>query len=109
MHGVNFGQMSPQGSPRSHLNPTDRFQRIGGLDQRRVARRFTFILFFKIPRKCVERKNEKKKSGENPAPNLTVNFYLQQKPDSNMVARMEFLDENNKLIKSYSSKAEISS
>lgn len=46
-------------------------------------------------------KNEKKKVGENPDPGLSVNFYFQQKPDSNTIARLEFLDENNKRIKTY--------
>ena len=46
-------------------------------------------------------KNEKKKMGENPAPGLSVNFYFQNKPDSSMNARMDFLDENYKLIKSF--------
>ena len=51
-------------------------------------------------------KNEKKKVGENPTPGLAVNFYLSSKPDSSNVARLEFLDENNKVIKSFYSNAE---
>ncbi len=51
---------------------------------------------------CIQSsKNEKKKVGENPAPGLPVTFYFQQKPDSNTLARMEFLDESNKVIKSF--------
>lgn len=46
-------------------------------------------------------KNEKKKVGENPAPGLSVNFYFQQRPDSNTFARLEFMDETNKVIKTY--------
>ena len=48
-------------------------------------------------------KNEKKKDGENPVPGLAVSFYLQQKPDSNIVSRMDFLDESMKVIKSFTS------
>lgn len=51
---------------------------------------------------CAESfKNEKKKSGENPTPGLPVKFYIQNLPDSNVVVRMEFLDENNKIICSF--------
>ena len=56
---------------------------------------------------CIESsKNQKKKTGENPDPGLLVKFYLQSKPDSNMVVRMEFLDQENTVIRSFYSNAE---
>ena len=44
MHGVNFGQMPPEGAAAAHLNPPDLVHALRGLLQRRVARGLLGVL-----------------------------------------------------------------
>jgi len=44
MHGINLGQVSPEGPPCPHLNPSDGFHVGSGLDEGGVAGSFSGIL-----------------------------------------------------------------
>ena len=44
VHGVNFGEMAPEGPPGPHLDPADGFHRPSGLSQGGVAGRLATIL-----------------------------------------------------------------
>ncbi|WP_242927463.1 WD40/YVTN/BNR-like repeat-containing protein [Pontibacter vulgaris] len=46
-----------------------------------------------------------KTAGENHPGGVLVHYYLQQKPDSATTAKLEILDQHNKLIRSYASNA----
>ena len=44
MHGVDFGKMTTQGAPRTHLNASDWLHGAGRLRQRRVASGLAAVL-----------------------------------------------------------------
>ncbi len=46
-----------------------------------------------------------KTAGENHPGGVLVHYYMQQKPDSATVAKLEILDQNNKLIRSFATNA----
>ena len=44
-------------------------------------------------------------AGKNPPNGVMVNFYLKEKPDSNMVVKLEFLEEDGDVIRTFSTQA----